>query len=186
LAEERKHKGVDATVVEVDPKAKPIESVVVGDKRRLLGQRLAALAMALLLLFFGISGYIQSARNGKDVHNLARANRNQTELIKKLQDALKQQNKILAKAGYRTIRIPGENTHTTTHLPQPQPQQSSNPSHTPPSPKPRPTHGSHSPHPRTSHSPNPGPSSKPGPVGMVRDRVCSLTGICLFIFFKFF
>lgn len=129
-------KGVEATVVGVDPDAEPFESIVVGDTRSKLGRRLGIFALALLLLFFAISGYIQSSQNGRLLERAARDRshlvdsvaalsegaRNQTALIKKFQAAnneqtllilelealLRKQNRILKRAGLEQVDIPGD------------------------------------------------------------------------------
>lgn len=167
----------------------PIPATIVADKRYSLGKRLGYLALALLALFFVISGYIQGAKNGSavrdaarhdskrteklldDVHNLSQSSAAQTKLIKQLQKAIRAQNRELRKAGLETIPVPGESPSTTPSGPANNPRDRSQP-------KPKP---SHSPNPHPSKPPHP----PPGPVDKVKNRVCNLTGIC-FSFSQFF
>lgn len=178
---------VQAKVVDVDKKIEPIESIVVGDNRNTLGKRLGLFAVALLLLFFAISSYIQSAKNGSLLHraavdrsNLIRTIDSQTKLIKQLQTAIRIQNKELKKAGFKTVRIPGSNHTTQPIIIAPQPSQSHQST-------PAPAHNSHNPGPKPSNSPHPKPthSPHPGPVQQAKNKVCSLTGICLFNFVSY-
>lgn len=184
-------KVVPAKVVDVDDKVEPIESVVVGDARNTLGKRLGYFAVALLLLFFSIGGYIQSAKNGaqlnraaKDRSALIQSNLAQNKLISKLQGALRDQNKILRKAGFKTVKVPGRDHTTDSNPVAPRPSKS-------PQPRPTDTHKTSNPSPKPSNSPTPKPTHSPeGLVDQAEDRVCSLTGICMFnfiipIFFKF-
>lgn len=173
-------KAVDAKVVDVDHKVEPIDAVVVGDKRSSFGRRLGLFALALLVLFFTINGYIQSAKNGEKAtranhkidklididHNLSKTIADQTDLIRALQASQRKQNHILANHGLKTVIIPGDssssdggqtsNNHPNGNKP---------PSHDKPKPKP-------------GHSPNPSPSPTPS-HHTVKDTVCNLTGICL-------
>lgn len=180
---------VSAKLTDLDPDLDPIPAAIVTDQRYSLGKRLGYLALALLALFFVISGYIQGAKNGSavrqaavhdskenarlldDVDRLSESNARQTKLVKQLQQAIRAQNRELRKAGLETIPVPGESPSTSSSGPR-----NNHPDHSHPSPKP-----SNSPHPRPSHTPSPTPSS----VNNLEDRICDLTGICLFNFFKF-
>lgn len=159
----------------------PIESVVVGDKRNTLGRRLGLLAIALLLLFFAISSYIQSAQNGRQLNraaadrsklihsisDLTNSNRQQSRFIRQLQKAIRDQNALLRTAGFHTVRVPTFNSGS----PQPSPQPNSSPS----------SRSS----PAPSRSPSPKPTPTPNPTDMVKDEVCRLTGICEMEFPRF-
>lgn len=182
----RPRKAVDAKVVDVDHKVEPIDAVVVADKRNTLGRRLGAFALVLLVLFFTINGYIQSAKNGDKAtkanhkidklidinHNLSKTVAGQTELIKELQDSQRKQNHILAKHGLRTTPVPGES-------PSESPSGPANNSANHPQSHPNPSHSPH-PKPHPSKTPKPPPST----VDKVKDRVCSITGICIIEFSK--
>lgn len=157
---------------------KPVNAIVVGDKRKSFGRRLGFLALALLLLFFAINGYISSSHNGhlldqanrdrdkltNSVDRLTKTQSSQTHLIKQLQDALRKQNRILEKSGLAVVIVPGDNTFTPSPSPTP-------------TPKPSPTHGRRH-HRNKHHGSGPRPSPSPNPVQNLRDQVCSLTGIC--------
>jgi len=191
----KENSAVPADVVEVDPSLIPIPAAIVEDKRNTLGKRLGAFAIIILLLFFAIGGYISSAQNNSLLHRaakdrtalidgehklvksnqrLVKSNKAQSDLIRKLQQAIREQNKILREAGLETVPVPSKSPSTSSSGP------SSNPSHNP-QPKPKPSHSPH-PHPHPTHSPPP-----PDAIQKVRDRVCNLTGICVNIsqFFRF-
>lgn len=187
-------KAVPATVVGVAPSVEPIKAVVVGDNRRRLGKRLGAGAIALLLLFFGISSYIQSARNGRlleraavdrsalvntvdsltmTVHEQSGVLGSQTALIRQLQQAVRTQNQTLREAGLITIRVPGETEAPSANKgdgdnTRPQPSTKPTPK---PTPKPQPK-----PSPRP--SPRPTPEPEPTPILPVDELLCNLFGIC--------
>lgn len=186
MVEPKKKPPIPANVVAVDQHVEPIKSVVVGDARRNFGKRLGLMAIALLLLFFTISSYIQSSQNGRllhraavdrsrlilTIHHLARSNVTQTHEIGQLQKAIRAQNRELREAGFKVVHIPVDHSSSSPSEPpssssKPTPQPTSAPSPTPrPKPSPKPT-------------PKPSPSHTPGPVQDLRDRICSLTGICL-------
>lgn len=173
---EHEHKGVDATVIGVDPSLPPVNANIVSDKRDTLGRRLGFLSFAILILFFAMNGYIQSAKNGHDLKDakhdrstLIQAVNAQTTYITQLQDALREQNKILKAAGYKTVQVPVYKgpKFIIRNSPQPSPQPESSPS-----PTSKPSH-------KPSSKPSPKPS--PSPTDDVKSRVCQLTGICLFL-----
>lgn len=180
-----KHRGVEATVVDVDPSAQPIESIVVGDKRDTLGKRLGLLGLIILLMFFAIGSYIQSSKNGaqlsraaKDRSGLIHTLNAQTDLIQQLQDAIAKQNQELKAAGLAVVVIPSSRTSTRylpTPTPEPQPKPNSSSSTAKPKPRPRPS---------PSHSPSP----TPDPIQSAKDLICAKTGICAFAltFFSIF
>lgn len=174
--DEHEHHGVDATVIGVDPSLPPVNANIVSDKRDTLGKRLGFLAFAILILFFAMNGYIQSAKNGhdlkdakKDRSTLIQAVNAQTTYITQLQDALREQNQILKAAGYKTVRVPVykgpkliiRGSPVPSPRPQSSPSSTSNPSQKP------------------SSKPSSRPS--PSPTDDVKSRVCQLTGICLFL-----
>lgn len=196
MTQPKAKKAVPAKIVAVDHNIEPIESVVVGDKRSTLGKRLGYFALALLVLFFTINGYIQAAKSNHkatnadherarlihSVHHISNTLNTQTKLIKDFRKALRAQNKELRDAGFQTVQIPGPPPTSNpssgpSSNPRPGPTSSPNP-HPGQSPKPKP-------HPKPTHNPHP----KPGPVQQTKDRVCSLTGICLLsdlvIYFQF-
>lgn len=169
--------GVPAKLVDLAPELDPVPAVIVSDKRNLLGRRLSILAVALLLLFFSISGYIQSANNGNLLHRAA-VDRSllisiihaQSGDIQRLQKAFSKQNKELKKAGFKVVVLPPV---SQTEQPTPAPETTTNPkSSRTPTP-----HSSPTAHPHPSHSPRPPPSQTP--LSKAEQRVCNLTGICL-------
>lgn len=174
---EHEHQSVEAKVVAVDPSIPPIDSVIVGDKRKQFGRRLGALALMLLLMFFAIAGYIQSSRNGEALNQASRDRsaliktvNSQSELIKQLQDAIRLQNDKLRDAGIAIVAVPGSDRSTTTYLPSPEPE-----------PEP-----SSSAHPQPRPSPKPSHKPSPSPTDTVKETICQLTGICtLFQSFMF-
>lgn len=183
---------IPAKLTDLDPDLDPVPAEIVSDKRYSLGKRLGYLALALLALFFVISGYIQSAKNGSavrdaarhdskkteklldDVHNLSKSSAFQTRLIKQLQQAIRAQNRELRKAGLATISVPGESPSESSSG-------SGNNRSDNPKPKPKPSQSSHpKPHPtKTPHPP-------PGPIDKAKNTICSLTGICISSFWHFF
>lgn len=186
MTEPKPGKVVPAKVVDVDT-VEPIDAVVVGDKRNTLGRQLGIFGLVLIVLFFIINGYIQSSKNGRalrhaatDRSNLITTIDSQTKLIKKLQEAIRAQNKVLRKAGFKTVQIPGRDHTTTANPVAPRPSESpqSTPTH---------AHNSHKPTPKPSNSPTSKPTHPPppGPVDEARDKVCSLTGICVIDLSKF-
>lgn len=189
MAEEHEHKGaVDATVVDVDPEALPMESVIVGDKRRLLGRRLGIFAFAILILFFLVNGYIQAAKNGhdlnqarKDNHKLISIVKNQGDLIIQLQNAIRAQNKVLRENHIQVVPVPEGGSDTTTNhntyiYPTPSPTPGTGPSPNP----------SHSPKPGHTPKPKPTKTPSPEPLDPVTETICELTGICPLTFYPYF
>lgn len=164
----------------------PVEAIVVGDDRRQLGKRLGMFALALLLLFFSINGYIQSAKNGRklsqaekertelveSIKNISETTSAQTRLIKNLQRAIHTQNILLVEAGLEPVVIP------TGDEPNDEPSKQSRDTTPKSEVKPRPEP---EPKPRPGPSPKPpdDPSPTPGPIDEVQSRICELTGICL-------
>lgn len=174
-----------------------VPAVVVADQTDKLGKRLAMLAFAVLLLFFSINGYIQSAKNGKSLKategRLSAAEKNQTELIKslgqvtatletqtsivrQLRIVVQEQNNILRAAGLTPVDVPADEKS----MPQVKP--SPNPTSTPrvritnePDAKPRPK-----PSPKPSSKPKPPPPEPtPTPLVPVGKILCDTIGICL-------
>lgn len=157
----------------------PVPAEIVSDKRDTLGKRLGLAALAILILFFAINGYIQSAKNGrllrtanqdrhalvKSVSKLTASNKRQSDLVKQLQDAVRAQNKLLRQVGSDTVLVPGE---TNIFV-----QEGDNSRETPRSRK---TPKNDPPNKRNPNSPdNPDP---PPPPGGPLDTICELTGIC--------
>lgn len=162
-------------------------AVVIADKTDHLGKRLGQFALWILVLFFTIGSMVQSARNArllegssKDrsdlIQSMDRVTRTldaQSDLIIKLQDAIRQQNDTLRKAGLTQVGIPNYTlpapyNSPSSDIPRASPRPRNSPS---PTPKPKPN-------PKPTPSPSPSPSPSPGPAQTVRDEVCSLTGIC--------
>lgn len=168
-----------------------VPAVVVADKTDKLGKRLAQLAFGLLILFFAINGYIQSAQNEKKlddaetntsqlVESLDRVTKTldqQSKLILELQDAVRAQNQTLRDAGLKTLPVPGEMTL---------PSASSDPVEQPsPNPTPRDDPEPNDPEPNDPepndpdpNDPEPEPEPEPSPVVPVDELLCMLTGIC--------
>lgn len=196
--EKDRRKGpIEATVVGASANASAIPALVVGDKRDFFGKRLGAFALALLILFFVVSGYIQSARNGV---LLERASRDRSDLISSLEAAtttieqqsvdladlrraLSEQNKLLRDAGLPTVNITdGEPRQIPAPQPSPTPSgqvRSNSPIRDSPKPVPGVTATPIVVTPRPDPSPTPSPSPSPTatqPVPIVRDILCTLTG----------
>lgn len=176
----------------------PVESVIVGDKRPTFGKRLGIFALILLVLFFAINGYIQSAKNGRelkkaqkaqedlieDVHDLSEVGVSLVRNNVQLQEALRKQNQILKDAGFATVIIPrgemppseSERFNQQDRSNQPNEQNKSNRPNRPNKPN--------RPDPPNEPPDQPGPPEEPDPPGDILDDVqeqaCELTGICLF------
>lgn len=188
-------KTISAKVVAVDPSVEPVEAEIVSDRRPQLGKRLGTFAIALLVLFFGINGYISSARNNDLLHRaaedrtqLVKSNKNlvednhklvksqqhilylnerQTVLIRDLRHALRNQNKILRRNGFETVVIPGSS-------------ESNGSSESPTSNQKDPNKDKKEPKKKHHHKPNNNPPpNNPDPTDPVTKPVCNLTGICL-------
>lgn len=175
----KKQKSVDAVVVGVDPEVPPVDAVVVGDNRRLLGKRLGTFALAILLLFFAVMGFVQSSRNGEllkraaqDRSLLIQSNNKQVTYIQQLQQAIREQNALLKKAGFKVVQVPDAPTGLFVPNPNSPPPRTDTPS-TQPKPTPAPA-------PSPTTKPKPGPSPTPqSPIDKTTSTVCSLTGICV-------
>jgi hypothetical protein len=152
-----------------------------GNKR---GKRLAMLGVGLLILFFTISGYVQSAKNGdqlnksdNDRRKLIASNERitttlerQSQLIVQLQAAIKAQNDALHRAGINAVPIPGvvePPERSTSRSPSPGVK-------TTPSPSPQPTS---KPTPTSKPSPTPSPTPTDTPP-TINEIICALLGIC--------
>lgn len=190
---------------EVEDSFEAVPAYIVADKRDRLGRRLGRAAFIMLALFFIISSYIQSAKNGIELDESRRQRQSLIEsqeritlalngqgaLIVALQDVITRQNIALRKAGLPVEPVPnlqdlidqamGRNSSDAAR-PTPSsttPSGRRNPPQpyrtTPPSPTPRPNS---TPKPKPSSSPEPKPSPSP-----TRDSatqlVCDLTGVCL-------
>lgn len=70
------------------PGFEALPAVVVADTRSKMGLRLGSFALVLLVFFFAVSSYIQSANNGEA---LERASRDRSRLSEAIQQALDQQ-----------------------------------------------------------------------------------------------
>lgn len=169
-----------------------VPAAIVADKRRLFGRKLGAFAFAILLLFFAIGGYVQSAKNAnrlkraasdrskliESLHHLSNTNDTQTKFIKQLEHAIRVQNRELAAAGYPVVPIPSASPSSysgSSSKPQSNPnhKQNSHPKQTQkPKPKPSPT-----------TTPRPPPDNT---LTKVKKRICSLTGICTIAFPGFY
>lgn len=132
-----------------DPKGfEAFPAVLVADQTNKFGKRLGQLALGLMILFFVISSYVQSAKNGRlldasdedrrkliiSTERMSKTLNEQTMLIIQLQDAVNAQNKALRDAGIAQVPVP----KSTIYIPRSY--TSSNPSSTPsPTPSPSPT-----------------------------------------------
>jgi len=195
--EEDRRKGpVEATVVGAKPGAGPIPAMVVGDRRDFFGKRLGQFALALLVLFFVIASYIQSARNGV---LLERASQDRSELISSLEkatatidrqnvelndlrSAVSEQNRLLRDAGIPTVPIVAGGFRVPGVMPSPTPEPSQVVSNTrfteSPPQKPTPTTAA-SPSPRPTATATPSPSPSPTPYSAF-EIICDVTTIiCL-------
>lgn len=160
-----------------------VPAVVVADQTDKRGKRLGLLAIGLLVLFFSANGYIQSAKNGKELHEsrserkqlisaiqqISVALNQQTELVRRLQAAVRNQNAALRKVGIDPIPVPGLDTPMSTPAPSAEPRQNGSKSTASPRPQPKPQ-----PKPSPSKSPSPKPTPSPSTI---QQTVCELTGI---------
>lgn len=168
-----------------------LEAHIVGDKRKKMGRRLGIFGMAILLLFFAISAYIQSAQNGRllrraaedrsslvqSVTSLSSTVDTQTRLIKRLQNAIREQNELLEEAGIPTVRIPmwyeleqNPQRPNEEFRPAPSQNQAEGPGKN--------SNNEPEPSPKKPDPPKEEPTPDQLPGGDVRKRVCELTGIC--------
>lgn len=187
---------------DTEPIHEPVESVIVGDNRRTLGKRLGVFALALLLLFFAVNGYIQSSKNGnklrqaekareqleEDVHDLSDTGVALIKLNKQLQDAIRRQNKLLKEAGFEPIFVPTGEGFFREGTTADQPSFNNDEPNRPNRPN-RPNKPNKPNRPNEPNDPKPPDDPDPpdgGPVGEVQEEVCELTGICLFRIMLFF
>lgn len=105
---------------EVEDSFEAVPAYIVADKRDKFGKRLGRAAFILLGLFFIISSYIQSARNGtqldesrrerntliKSQETIAETLRGQGLLIVQLQETISRQNDALRAAGLPVEPVP--------------------------------------------------------------------------------
>ncbi len=193
---------VPATVVDVADGAKPIPANVVEDSTDKLGKRLAFIGLALLLIFFAASAYIQSARNSQALEDaqkqrqevidslarLSTAFEAQTTLTKQLQEAIRRQNQALENAGIEQVPVPGAFPLPTDPMGDVNPagplapsnDVQANPDRVPNEPE-EPEQGPPGPPGPQGPPGEPAPSPTPepeGPLSPVQDTVCTLIGIC--------
>lgn len=105
---------------EVEDSFEAVPAYIVADKRDKFGRRLGQIAFMILFLFFTISSYIQSAKNGaaldearhqrsnliQSQSTLTKALNSQGLLIIQLQEIITKQNIALRKAGLPIEPVP--------------------------------------------------------------------------------
>lgn len=185
-----------------DPGFEAVPAVIVADQRTTLGKRLGVSALALLFLFFVISGYIQSARNGAELDKASDENRrlansleqvtstleDQSKLVIRLQAAIQAQNIALREAGIDPLSILSDEEATlippdaviVTPSPGASPLVDMRPSVSPRSGAAPATEPSvaRQPDEESPARASPSPSPRPSPLIPVGEVVCNLTGIC--------
>lgn len=181
---------------EVEDSFEAVPAYIVADKRDRFGKRLGQLAFVLLLLYFVINSYVQSARNGEQLDE-AREQRasliknqeltfqglqQQGALIAQLQGTISRQNEILQKAGLPVEKVPNlQDLIDQFSTPTPSPSSGSSPR---PAPRSGTSNPPSSPQPDPSPRPTSKPTSRPQPTpsptrGPITQTVCQLTRICL-------
>lgn len=187
---------------EVEDSFEAVPAYIVADKRDKFGRRLGRAAFVLLLLFFVISSYVQSAKNGAELDESRRQRQTlivsqerisitlqgQGELIVALQDVITRQNNALRNAGLPVEPVPNlqdlidrARGRESSNTPRPTTSPSGTSFRFQQSPSPSPSPGS-SPRSTPKPSPKPSPSSSPAPNpthNPVTQLVCDLTGVCL-------